>query len=302
MNNMKTVKIPANKRFTRAFHRSVKPSKVCLYVFMLAMVVFTMLPLIYLTVTAFKPMDELFLFPPRFFVRRPVTHNFRDLVMSLGGSTVPFLRYLINSVFVTAVTVTLTVIVCSMCAHGIAKLKPAGSNILFMLSIAALMFSPHVTQISRYQVVNGLGLIDSYWALILPSVAVPYSMFLMKQFLDQFPNEILEAARIDGAGEFYTFWKVVMPSTAPAWSTLVVLSTVASWNDYFTPLVYTSSLSMKTLPLALQMIAGGPAAVSIGRAGAVAAATFLMVIPVIVLYSVMQRKMIATMVHSGIKA
>ena len=283
-------------------HLRLKPAKVFMYLFMLAMVTFTLLPLVYLTSTAFKPIDELFLFPPRFFVRRPVTQNFKDLMVSLGGSTVPFLRYVLNSLFVTVSTVSLTVVVCSMCAYGIAKLKPRGGNILFTLSIAALMFSPHVTQIPRYQVVNALGLIDNYWALILPSVAVAYNMFLMKQFLEQYPDEILEAARIDGSGEFHTFWRVVMPSLGPAWSTLVVLSTVSSWNDYFTPLVYTSSQTMKTLPLALQMIAGGPAVASIGRAGAVAAATFLMVVPIVILYMLMQRQMIATMVHSGIKS
>ena len=299
---MKRVGGKIKNRRAYSLRKYLKPKKICLYLFMLALTAFTMLPLIYLVATAFKPMDELFLFPPRFFVRRPVTDNFRDLVLSLGGAAVPFLRYVINSLYVTASTVTLTVVVCSMCAYGIAKLKPVGSGILFVLTIAALMFSPHVTQISRYQVVNALGLIDTYWALILPSIAVAYSMFLMKQFLEQYPNEILEAARIDGAGEFYTFWRIVMPSLAPAWSTLVVLSAVATWNDYFTPLVYTSSLTMKTLPLALQMIAGGPASANIGRAGAVAAASFLMVVPIIVLYLIMQKKMIATMVHSGIKS
>jgi len=269
---------------------------------MIAMAAFTLLPLVYLTSTAFKPLDELFLFPPRFFVSRPVLQNFRDLMTSLGGTTVPFLRYVFNSVFVTAATVALTVVVCAMCAYGVSKLKPVGANILFTLTVAALMFSGHVTQIPRYLVINELGMINTYWALILPNVAVGYNMFLMKQFIDQFPREILEAARVDGAGEFRIFWKVVMPSMGPAWATLVVLSTVATWNDYFSPLVYTSSQAMRTLPLALQTIAGGPATANIGRAGAVAASAFLMVIPVITLYAVMQKRMIATMVHSGIKS
>jgi len=280
----------------------IKPSKVLLFVFMVALAAFTMLPLVYIAATAFKPIDELFLFPPRFFVRRPVTQNFRDLVMSLGGSTVPFLRYVLNSLLVTISTVALTVAVCAMCAYGVSKLKPVGSNVIFALSVAALMFSGHVTQIPRYLVVNGMGLVNTFFALILPNIAVGYNMFLMKQFIDQFPNEILEASRIDGAGELRTFWKVVMPSLSPAWSTLVVLTAISTWNDYFSPLVYTSSQTMKTLPLALQTIAGGSATASIGRAGAVAAASFLMIVPVIILYTVMQKKMIATMVHSGIKS
>jgi ABC-type glycerol-3-phosphate transport system permease component len=294
--------VRAIKKRRRRFRIKIKPSQVILYLFMIALAAFTMLPLVYLVSTAFKPMDELFYFPPRFFVERPVVQNFRDLMTSLGGTTVPFLRYVFNSVFITVATVVLTVIISAMCAYGVSKLKPVGSNILFALCVAALMFSGHVTQIPRYLVVNGMGLIDSYWALILPNIAVGYSMFLMKQFMDQFPKEILEAARIDGASEVRIFWNVVMPSMKPAWGTLVVLTTVATWNDYFSPLVYTSSQTMRTLPLALQTIAGGPAHANIGRAGAVAAAAFLMVVPVIILYAVMQRKMIATMVHSGIKS
>ena len=280
----------------------INKSMTALFIFITAAAVFSLLPIVYVISTAFKPMDELFVFPPRFFVRRPVLQNFRDLMMSLGGSTVPFLRYVLNSLIVTLATVTLTVVVSSMCAYGISKLKPKGGNVLFLVVVATLCFSGHVTQIPRYQVVNGLRLIDTYWALIIPNVAVAYNMFLMKQFIDQYPGEILEASRIDGASEFRTFWKVVMPSLGPAWSTLVVLSTVATWNDYFTPLVYTSKMAMKTLPLALQTIAGSSGGtVNVGRAGAVAAAAFLMVVPVIALYAAMQKKMIETMVYSGIK-
>lgn len=164
-----------------------------------------------------------------------------------------------------------------------------------------LMFSPHVTQIPRYMVINSMKLINTYWALILPNIAVAYNFFLMKQFLEQFPNELLESARIDGANEWMTFWRIVMPSLTPAWATLIVFSFVSNWNDYFSPLIFTTSQTMKTLPLALQSIAGGPAAASIGRAGAVAAATFIMIIPTVVLFTSMQARVIETMTHSGIK-
>lgn len=283
-------------------HKKISPSWTFVYAFMIILVAFTSMPLVYMISTAFKPMDELFYFPPRFLVRNPTILNFQDLLIALGSSTVPFSRFAFNSLVVTVVTVLCTVVVSALGAYGIVKHHPPGSKAFFALVIAALMFSGHVTQIPRYMVVNSLGLLNTYGALIIPSIAVAYNFFLMKQFIEQFPNEILEYARIDGANEWFAFWKIVMPSLAPAWSTLVVFSFVSNWNDYFTPLIFTSSQAMKTLPLALQTVAGGVATVSIGRAGAVAAATLLMTIPTIIIFMVMQAKIIETMVHSGIKA
>lgn len=290
-----------NRTATRMAGQRFTTGKAGLYIFMLAMVAFTMLPFLYLFNSAFKPLNELFLFPPTFFVRHPTMRNFSDLVVSLGSSTVPFLRYLFNSVVISTAVVGLTVLVCSMGAYSLSRLKLPGKHVIFTIVIAALMFSTHVTTIPKYLVVNAVGLYDRYAALIVTVVAVPYNFFLMKQFLDQFPQEILEAARIDGAGELVLFSRVVMPSQGPVISTLVVMTFVSTWNDYFTPLIYTSSQTMKTLPLALQTIAGGAGAASVGRAGAVAAATLLMVLPVAVLFTIMQGKVMATMTYSGIK-
>lgn len=279
----------------------IGPGRVALYAVMLALVAFCALPLIFVVSTAFKPLDELFLFPPRYFVKNPTLDNFGNLIISLGSSAVPFTRYVFNSVWVTAMTVVCTVAVCSMGAYGLAKHKPPGGAFLFNTIIAALMFSPHVTQISRYIVVNELGLINTYWALIVPNIAVAYNFFLMKQFTEQFPNELLESARMDGANEWKLFWRIVMPALTPAWCTLIVFSFVTNWNDYFTPLIFITDQALKTVPLALQTIAGGPAAVNIGRAGAVAAATFLMVVPTIVIFMTMQARVMETMTYSGIK-
>jgi ABC-type glycerol-3-phosphate transport system permease component len=276
-------------------------SQTIVYALMLILVAFTALPLIYLINSAFKPIEELFLFPPAFFVKRPVLKNFTDLFMSLSSSSVPFTRYIFNSLFVTSIVVSLTVIVSSLGAYSLVKFKPPGANTMFGIILMALMFSPHVTKIPSYMVVNSLGLINSYNALILPNIAVAYNIFLMKQFIEQYPDELIEAARIDGAREWTIFYKLVMPSLSPAWSTLIVFSFVANWNDYFSPLIYVTSQAMKTLPLALQTISGGPANMSIGRAGAVAAATFIMTIPTVIIFTFMQGKVMETMVYSGIK-
>lgn len=288
-------------RLSRKKRIVIKPSMVFLHIFMIILVAFTALPIVYVVSTAFKPLDELFLFPPRFLVRRPTLKNFIDLTLALEGMTVPFLRYVFNSLLTTIITVICTVVVSSMGAYSLVKHKPPGAKTIFNIILAALMFSPHVTQIPRYMVINSMRLVNSYLALILPNIAVAYNIFLMKQFIEQFPNELIESARLDGANEWDIFVKIVMPSLTPAWSTLVVFSFISSWNDYISPLIYITSQAKRTLPIALQTLAGGPATMSIARAGAVAAATFIMLVPVIVLFTLMQRKVMETMIHSGIK-
>ncbi|MCR5823846.1 MAG: carbohydrate ABC transporter permease [Lachnospiraceae bacterium] len=271
-------------------------AKTLLYLVMFALVAFTALPLVYVVVTAFKPLDELFVYPPRFYVKHPTTQNFTDLVVSLGSSTVPFTRYIFNSIIVTVITVFLTVIVCSLAAYALVKFKPKGGKLLFDLILIALMFSPHVTKIPSYLIINGLGMVNTYWALIMPSVAVAYNCFLMRQFIQQYPDELIEASRIDGAGEFRIFIQMVMPALAPAWSTLVVFSFVSNWNDYFSPLIYITSQAMKTLPLALKTIGSG-----IARAGAMNVAALLTAAPTIILFTAMQGHVMETMTYSGIK-
>jgi ABC-type glycerol-3-phosphate transport system permease component len=272
---------------------------IVVYVLMTGLVAFTALPLLYIVVTAFKPIDELFIYPPRFWVQRPTFDNFRSLVWSLSSSEIPFLRYLFNSVFTTIVIVFLTVVISSMGAYGLEKHRVPFGKVVFNIVVAALMFSPHVTRIPSYLVVNKLGLIDTYWALIIPALAYPYYLFLMKQFITQFPNELLESARMDGAREGWVFLRVVMPNIKPAWSTLIVLSFVLYWNDVNAPLVYTQRQVMKVLPLAINTVAGtgGNA-----RLGATMAATLIMIVPTIAIYTLMQAQVIKTMVHSGIKA
>lgn len=289
--------VPLLKKHRGKIH--ISKGKAALYVVVILLVAFSALPLIYLVSTAFKPLNELYQFPPKFFVKEPTLQNFNDLFFSLSSSAVPFTRYIFNSIIVTVFTVLGTVIICSLGAFSLVKYHPPGSKVLFNIILAALMFSPYVTQIPRYLVINGLNLVDTYWALILPNLAVAYNFFLVKQFVEQFPNELLEAARIDGCGEIKLFFKIVMPFLSPAWATLVVFSFVSSWNDYFSALIYLNDSASFTLPLALNTISGGSN--SIGRAGAVAAATTLMALPTVIIFTLMQRKVMETMVHSGIK-
>lgn len=273
-----------------------------LFLFLGLLVLFTALPIVYVISTAFKPIDELYLFPPRFFTQKPTLNNFKNLLGALDSSAIPFSRYIFNSVFVSAVTVIATIFVSCSAAYGLVKHRPRGGNLIFNLVVAALMFSPHVTQIPNYMIVKSLHMLDSYWALIIPKIAVAFNLFLVKQFLEQMPDAYIEAARLDGANEWQIFTKIVMPYIQPAWATLVVFSFVSNWNDYFSPLIFIQKSALKPLPLAVQMIAGGPGNAALVTAGAMAASSLVMILPVIVLYTVMQGRVLSTMAHSGIKA
>ena len=281
--------------------KKVTPGWVALYLFMSLLVAFMALPLVYIVNSAFKPLDELFIFPPKFLVENPTLQNFTALFSTLGGTSVPFIRNVVNSLIQTTGIVVLTCAVSALGAYGMVIYHPPGSKFLNELVISALMFSPHVTQIPRYSVVNELGMVNTFWALILPSVASAYNFFLMRQFLVSYPKELIEAGRVEGASEIRIFIKLVLPAMKPVLSTLVVLSFVANWNDFFSALIYTSDEAMRTLPLALQTISGGSGAAAIGNAGATSAATMLMTVPTVILFAFSQRNVMETMTYSGIK-
>lgn len=283
----------------RIFNKRISGSRVFLYIFMIALVSFTSLPLIYMVSSAFKPLDELFIFPPRFFVKNPTLNNFTELLLAMDSGSIPFTRYIFNSLWITTVTVALTVVICSMGAFALTKIRLPKGNIIFSIIIATLMFSPPVTQITNYLIVQQLHLIDNSWSLIIPKLAGSYFIFLLKQNFGEIPDALLEAAKMDGCGYFKLYSKIVMPTTRPAWATSIVFAFVASWNDFTGPMVYIQSSVKKTLPLALQMLQGG--AGQVARQGAFAAATLITTLPTIIVFTAMQSKVIDTMTHSGIK-
>ncbi|MGN0493901.1 MAG: carbohydrate ABC transporter permease [Acutalibacteraceae bacterium] len=276
----------------------ISVSRIFVYLLVILLVCFTALPLIYVISTAFKPLDELLRFPPVFFVRKPTLDNFRDLLFATSSSSVPFLRYVTNSVFLSVVTVLLTIFISSIGAYSLVKLELPFKNKIFNLIVMTLMFPGTLMTIPNYLVINKLGLMDSYWALILPKIAGAFGFFFVKQFCDQLPDAFLEAARLDGANEFQIFTKIVFPFMKPACSTLVVFTFVNSWNDSFSPMVYITEDAMRTLPVALQSIGAGG---SLARAGVMAVGTFISTLPTVVIYTIMQRRVIATMAYSGIK-
>jgi ABC-type glycerol-3-phosphate transport system permease component len=284
--------------FVRLIKRQASPTE---YIIMTFLALLTMLPIVYMVSTSFKPLEEMFLYPPRFLVRHPTLRNFAELVLAIDSFQVPFARYLFNSLLVSIVTAGGTVILCSMAAYPLAKYpRMPGAKFFFLMIISALMFAPEVTQIPRYLIVDQLNMIDTYFGLILPALAGTYGLFLMKQFMEQLPTELIEAAKVDGATEWRIFWRIIMPLVRPAWITLIIFSFIGTWNDFFTPLIFTRSEQMKTLPLMMSNIGGGPGIVA--RAGAVAAASMVMILPTLILFVFLQRFVMETMAYSGIKS
>lgn len=265
---------------------------VALLVFMGA---FMSLPIVLSVVNAFKPLEELFVFPPRFYVVNPTTKNFSQLMRLSSSLWVPFSRYIFNSVFVSVV-VTFTHIICAaMCAYPLAKGNFPGRKQIFNTIQMALLFTGGTLAIPLYLVMSLMKMVDTYWALILPPICGALGLFLMRQFMIQIESETLESARIDGAGEFYIFWKIVMPLVRPAWLTLMIFSFKDIWNATGTSYIYSEELKM--LPTALNQIATA----GIARAGVGAAAALIMMIPPILVFIITQSSVIDTMSYSGIK-
>ncbi|WP_442954907.1 carbohydrate ABC transporter permease [Paenibacillus sp. SYP-B4298] len=266
-----------------------------LFLFLAAFGAFMALPLIYTVNNAFKPLDELFIFPPRFLVYNPTMDNFYDLVLLMSNSWVPFSRYISNTIFITTVGTVGHILLSSAAAYPLAKYKFPGSTVLFSIVVLSLMFSPHVTAVPNYMVMSVLGWIDTHASLIVPSLSFSLGLFLMKQFMEQIPNALLEAAKIDGASEYRIFWSIVMPNVKPAWLTLMILQFPMLWGSDGGSFIYSENL--KTLNYALgQIIQGG-----IARAGVGAAVALVIMVVPITLFLISQSSVIQTMATSGMK-
>ena len=263
--------------------------------FLILMGSFMALPLVLDISNSLKPLDELFIFPPRFFVRNPTLDNFHDVFVLMSQSWVPFSRYIFNTVFITIVGTLGHLFVASLCAYALAKHKFPGRNVIFWIIVTALMFSTQVTAIPNYLIMTKIGWLDKYLSLIVPAIAKPLGLFLMKQFMEQIPDSLLEAARIDGAREVTVFWKIAMPQVKPAWLTLIIFCFQDLWNLQGSNYIFSEEL--KTLPYALSQIS----AAGISRAGATSAVAVIMMAVPIIIFVISQSNIIETMASSGIK-
>ena len=240
-------------------------------------------------------MNEIFLYPPRFWVKNPTTDNFATMAELAGEMWVPFERYLYNSIIVAVLGTVIYIFVASMAAYPLAKRKTKGMAIYYSVIVVAIMFRPEVTQIPLYIIMAKLGLINTYSSLILPVLAGSFGVFLMRQFMETIPDEIIESARIDGASEYRIFFRMIMPMVKPAWLTLVIFTFQSLWSTVDTTYIYNES--MKTLTTVLQQIASA----GIARAGAGAAVALVLMIPPVAVFIISQSSVMETMAHSGMK-
>lgn len=279
---------------TRRLNRSLA-GDIFLFLVLLFFGFFSAYPLIMTVSNAFKPLDELFLFPPRLFPRNITFDNFRDLSDLIGNSWVPFSRYFFNTILITAVGTIGHVIVASMAAFPLAKYKFPGRGIFFTLVVYSLMFAPQVTATPNYIIISKIGLINTPSAIILPAIASSLGLYLMKQFMSQIPDDLIESAKIDGASEYRIFFTIVMPLVKPAWLTLIILLFQRLWITDGGSFIFNEEL--KPLSYALRQIAQG----TIERAGTIAAVSFIMMIVPVTFFIVSQSRIVETFSHSGMK-
>ncbi len=264
--------------------------------FLILMGAFMFLPMYYVIAQSLKPLDELWMFPPRFYVESPTLSNFGDLFTLMSENYVPFSRYIFNTVFISVTGTFGNLLLSSMAAYSLAKLKFPGRKFFFKLVVTSLMFHQTVTAIANFLTMSTLQWLDTYFSIIIPAFCTSMGLYLMKQFMETgVSNEVLESARLDGASEFRTFWIIAMPMVKPAWLTLMIESFKGLWNSGSSIYIYSEQL--KSFNYAInQIVTGG-----IARAGVGAAATVVMMIVPITVFVICQSNVIETMGSSGMK-
>ncbi|MCQ2428748.1 MAG: carbohydrate ABC transporter permease [Clostridia bacterium] len=257
---------------------------------------FMFLPMLYVIMQSLKPLDELWMFPPRFYVMSPTLKNFRDLFTLMNISWVPFSRYIFNTVLVSVAGTFGHLFLASLAAYALAKIKFPGRDLMFQMVQLSLMFNSTVTTITSFILMSGLHWLDTYTALIVPAWCSSLGLYLMKQFMETNVNDsVLESARLDGASELKTFWVIAMPMVKPAWLTLIIYCFQGLWNAGASMYIY--SEQYKSFNYAIgQITAGG-----IKRAGASAAAQVIMMLVPITVFVISQSNIIETMGSSGMK-
>ena len=289
------IEVPKKHLITRRHPNRSIGGDIVIYLLLLLVAVAMVFPLVYLVGSSLKPLDELFRFPPPVWPSHPTMDNFADLFVTMGQSWVPFSRYLVNTLFITVVGTFGHLVVAGMAAFVLAKYEFPGGRMFFGVVTTCLMFSGYVTGIPNYLIMSKLGIVDTYWALILPAFAAPIGLFLMKQFMEGLPTALIEAATIDGASRFRVFWSIVMPNVKPAWLTMIIFSVQALWNNNAATIIY--SEAKKTLVYALgQILAGG-----VARTGQSAAANVIIVAVPILIFVFSQSRILEAMASSGIK-
>lgn len=282
---------PQYRKFTRS-----TAGNIGYFTLLILFGLFTVFPLFYSIISSLKPLDELLIFPPRFWVARPTLDNFRIIPALLGNLEVPISRYFFNTLFITVVTVIASIMFGSMAAFTFSKSKIKGAKFCFKLITTMMLYNGTTLGVPAYLIISTMGIIDTYWVYILPALASTVNCFLMKQFMDSSVNDsLLEAARIDGAGVFGMYLKIVMPIMKPAIMTVLLFEFQGMWSTVPGGTIFSEEL--KTLPYAMSSIG----AAGLARQGSSMAISVVLMIPPILVFLVTQSNVLETMGSSGIK-
>jgi alpha-1,4-digalacturonate transport system permease protein len=256
-----------------------------------AIALIAVVPIIWIVIGSFKPLTQILGSP----LSLPKSLNFANFTG--GFEQFDFLTYLRNSVIVTLSSTLLTLALSATAGYGLAKYNFRGRDGLFIVVLATIMIPIQVLLIPIFQVVVDLHLVDSLWGLIIPPAATPTGVFIMRQYFLSIPDELIEAARVDGAGEFRTFWRIVLPNARPALAILAILSIGWRWNDFIWPLLIAQTPNVYTLPVALGLLSSEQAV----PFNFVLAMVVVSMIPVIVMFLFLQRYIIRGIAMSGLK-
>lgn len=266
-----------------------------IFVFLCLLGIFMVFPLYYAIIQSFKPVEELFVFPPKLYVLRPTLTNYSDMFKVASSLWVPLSRYIFNSAFITVIISVANIFVCCCAAFPLAKCKFPGDKIINKIVVTALLFTSSAMWIIQFLVMAIMGIIDTYFALILPNIATAMGLFLMRQSMTTIHDSMIEAAKVDGAGLFRICWQIVMPNSKPALMTLLIFAFQGAWNIQGGALIYSEEL--KTLPTIMNQIAAS----GIARQGVTFATAVILMIPPLLVFLIAQNNVMETMANSGIK-
>ncbi|MCI9276807.1 MAG: carbohydrate ABC transporter permease [Lachnospiraceae bacterium] len=294
------------KNSMKDFAPSVKKSKrsfwgnVILGLFLLVMAVAFFFPVLYMVSQSLKPMNEMFIFPPKILVQNPTLDNYRDFVNVLANTMVPVTRSLFNSLFVVVIGSIGHILLASLCAYPLAKYKFPGSKFFNQIIVYSLMFNASVTAIPNFLTIAGMGMLDTQWAIIVPGLASTLGLYLMKNFMEQIPDSLMEAAQIDGAGYARIHFTIVMPVVKPALVTAFIMVFQSFWTNTGANFIYTEAQKGFAYVVG-QLASGKVAGVGASFVGISSASSVIMFAVPLVVFLIMQNNVVSTMATSGMK-
>ncbi|MYL49438.1 ABC transporter permease subunit [Halobacillus litoralis] len=266
--------------------------KTFLYAFLFIGVIISVFPFYWMFVGATNPSGEIFKVPPNFLPGNYGWENFKNLNENIG-----IIRVMGNSLFITLTFTAISAIVCTAAGYAFAKFQFKGRNAIFFMLLVAIMIPYHVTLIPLFEIFGSVGWLNTFQAVILPQVAYPFAIFLMRQNMQSIPDSLLEAARVDGAGEFHIFFRIVLPVMRPALAAVAIFLFMFQWNNFIWPLVVLQSQEMYTLPVALSSLVG----MSRIDYGQVMMGTTLSTLPIMIFFLLLQKQFISGILGGSVK-